>query len=161
MDIRKRSRLQENRTAKQFRGKTLPGSGCIDNMKGDVRSDNYLIENKYTTSSYTLKKTTWEKIRKEAIRDGMRDPLLQLDFVISELETYSFIIFDFNLLDQVSDIIFVQKLFKENKSFTINFEDILPYLQYEEDFCWSIDIGNTRLAMIRLEDFLEKEGILQ
>lgn len=92
--IKKKSKKQENRTAKEFGGLTQIASGAIDGMKGDVRTNDYLIENKFTDSpNYTVDFKIWNKIFKEAIRDGGRTPLLQVDIrdtsvVIMDLPTF-------------------------------------------------------------------------
>lgn len=88
--IRKKSQAQEKRTAKEFRGRAQIASGAIENLKGDVRTgkrntigfneNDFLIENKFTDNdTYKLEKKTWEKIVKEALRDNMRIPLMQID----------------------------------------------------------------------------------
>lgn len=93
--VRKKSQKQEKRTAKDFGGKTQIGSGCIWTMKADVRTgtgrgegfneSDFLIENKFTDKNfYSLKRDIWEKIEREALRDNMRIPLMQID--IQDLE---------------------------------------------------------------------------
>ncbi len=161
MDLRKRSQKQEKRTAKQFKGRVTPGSGCIDGFKGDVRTDDYLIENKFTTSSYVLKKNTWEKIRKEALRDGLREPILQLDFVISSFVSHSFVIMEFDYFIDNYYNIFVQRSFDSNKSFTIKLEEVLDCVNEVEEFCWQISFNNLHLIMISLGKFLEKKELLK
>jgi hypothetical protein len=87
--IKRKSLAQERRTAKEFGGLTQIASGAIDGLKGDVKTgstgvgfndSDFLIENKFTDAkSYSLKKATWEKIEKEALKDNMRIPLMQID----------------------------------------------------------------------------------
>ena len=156
MDKRKLSQKQEKRTAKQLNGKVTPGSGCIDNFKGDVRSDRFLCENKFTTTSYVLKKNVWDKIAKEALRDGIREPIIQLDFYRG-MEVYSYVILDYFTFEEYFDIIFYHKtaLFTTNKSITLHLEDIL---QWDKNFPfrWDIHFTNTcKLVMIELAAFLE------
>lgn len=90
MDSKKKSNKQEARTAKEFGGRVQPASGALAGAKGDVRTggqrtssfsdSDFLIENKYTDkASYSLKKETWLKIQKEAIRENMRIPMMQID----------------------------------------------------------------------------------
>jgi hypothetical protein len=93
--IKRKSQKQENRTAKEFGGRTQPASGAIPTLKGDVRtgettpsfnSTDFLIENKFTDkASYSLKKQIWEKIEKEALKDNLRIPLMQIDIQDKEL----------------------------------------------------------------------------
>lgn len=74
------SNKQEKRVAKEVKGRTVVASGAIDIFKGDVRSDSLLVECKTTLKDYyVLSYHTWEKIRQEAIRDGMRDPVMCVD----------------------------------------------------------------------------------
>lgn len=95
MYIRRKSQKQEARTAKEFGGKEQIASGAIDGMKGDVRTGettpsfndtDFLIENKFTDAkSYSLKKAIWEKIEKEALKDNLRIPLMQIDIQETQL----------------------------------------------------------------------------
>ena len=84
--VRKKSQKQEARTAKEFGGRVTPASGALDGAKGDVKTPLFLIENKYTDCDfYTLHANTWEKIFKEATKDGLRLPLMQIDIQDCEL----------------------------------------------------------------------------
>lgn len=78
--VKKRSQKQENSVAKTFGGRVTAASGALWGMKGDVRSDKFLIECKTTEKDYyTLTSKTWEKIQEEAIKDHMRTPLMMID----------------------------------------------------------------------------------
>lgn len=69
---------QERRLAKSSGGTTTAGSGAFWTRKGDVRSASLLIEGKQTDkASYSIKKTIWDKIRREALLDG-RMPALAI-----------------------------------------------------------------------------------
>ena len=99
--IKKKSKAQEVRTAKEFRGKTTPASGAMWAQKADVRTgdrgtgfneNDYLIENKFTDAdTYKLERKIWEKIAHEALRDNMRIPLIQVD-----LQDLNLVIMDYN-----------------------------------------------------------------
>ena len=79
-NVKKKSKKQEEKIAKDIGGRTTPGSGALWFSKADVRNDKYLIEAKFTDSnSYQLKYTTWDKIKREAINDGLRIPVMQID----------------------------------------------------------------------------------
>ena len=79
-NVKKKSKKQEEKIAKDIGGRTTPGSGALWFSKADVRNDKYLIEAKFTDSnSYQLKYTTWDKIKREAINDGLRVPVMQID----------------------------------------------------------------------------------
>lgn len=78
-NVKKKSKKQEEKIAKDIGGRTTPGSGALWAFKGDVRNDKYLIEAKFTDSNkYQLKYTTWDKIKREAINDGLRIPVMQI-----------------------------------------------------------------------------------
>lgn len=67
----RRSRRQEERTAKGFGGRRQPGSGNSWSRKGDVSTPILLIENKWTgNNSLTLKAVDLEKITSEATAEG-------------------------------------------------------------------------------------------
>jgi hypothetical protein len=79
-DNHKRSRLQEARAAEDYKGKRTPGSGNQWHSKGDIKTDDYLIECKTTTkASYSLKYQDLLKIWKEAILES-RTPLFEIEF---------------------------------------------------------------------------------
>ena len=106
--IKRKSMKQEARVAKDFGGKVQVASGAIPSvgMKGDVRTsggytrfneNDLLIENKFTDySHFTFTKKVWEKLDKEALKDGMRIPLLQVDtsgkrvFILKESDFLGF-----------------------------------------------------------------------
>lgn len=74
-DGMKASQSHEKRLAKVIGGTRVAGSGSFWSRKGDVRSDKYLIEHKYTSkASYGLKAEDLQKLEKEAIMVG-REPL--------------------------------------------------------------------------------------
>jgi hypothetical protein len=83
----KQSRKHENRIAKRVGGKRTAASGAYWSRKGDVRSDDLLIEHKYTGKKQTtIKSDVLKKIMREAILDG-RTPVLGIhldgeDYVI-------------------------------------------------------------------------------
>jgi Holliday junction resolvase len=83
----KQSRKHENRIAKRVGGKRTAASGAYWSRKGDVRSDDLLIEHKYTGKKQTtIKSEVLKKIMREAILDG-RTPVLGIhldgeDYVI-------------------------------------------------------------------------------
>ena len=73
---KKQSLKHEKRIAKKIGGKTTAASGAFWSRKGDVRSDDLLIEHKYTGKKQTtIKSDVLKKIMREAILDG-RMPVL-------------------------------------------------------------------------------------
>ena len=80
MQVKKKSQLQEKSVAKDLDAKTVIASGALWGSKGDVRHDEFLVECKTTEKSfYSLTMKVWEKIEKEAVRDGLRIPLMCID----------------------------------------------------------------------------------
>ena len=80
MKIKKKSQLQECRIAKEVSGRPVVASGALWSRKGDVRNDEFLIECKYTdTPFYSLSFSTWDKINREAIKDGLRIPVMCIE----------------------------------------------------------------------------------
>jgi hypothetical protein len=72
----KESQKHEARLAKKFGGSTVAASGAFWSRKGDVRSQELLIEHKWTgKASFTVKAAVLEKIVDEAILDS-RMPVL-------------------------------------------------------------------------------------
>lgn len=72
----KQSQKHEKRLAKAVGGSTNAASGAFWSRKGDVRSDDLLIEHKWTgKKSFSLKAEVLEKIVMEAIIDS-RMPVL-------------------------------------------------------------------------------------
>ena len=72
----KQSQKHEKRLAKKVGGSTTAASGAFWSRKGDVRSDDLLIEHKWTgKKSFSVKAEVLEKIVTEAIIDS-RMPVL-------------------------------------------------------------------------------------
>ena len=70
------SKKHEDRLAKKVGGQRSAGSGAFWSRKGDVRSQDMLIEHKWTgKASVSVKAAVLEKIVTEAILDG-RMPVL-------------------------------------------------------------------------------------
>lgn len=79
-DILKASRKQEARAANTYKGSRNAGSGAGWMRKNDVRSHDFLIENKLTTNakSYTVKFTDLRDLTTKAVLED-RTPVLQFD----------------------------------------------------------------------------------
>lgn len=83
----KQSQKHEKRLAKAIGGQTTAASGAFWSRKGDVRSQDLLIEHKWTgKKSKTIQSAELKKITNEAIMDG-RTPVFGIhldgqDYVI-------------------------------------------------------------------------------
>ena len=76
----KTSKKQEVRTADLYKGSRNAGSGSGWLRKNDVRSHDFLLENKFTDNkkSYTIKSADLVELRERAILED-RTPVLQFD----------------------------------------------------------------------------------
>lgn len=75
--MKSKSQKQEARIAKSCCGRVQAASGALDCAKGDVRNDKFLIECKTTDKDYfVLTKKVWDKIEQEAVKDGLRIPVI-------------------------------------------------------------------------------------
>lgn len=97
MNIKKRSKEQEDKIAKEIGGKPTIASGALYFQKADARTDSrengILVEAKYTDKErYMLTLNTWKKIEREALRDGMRTPVMNIELK----PYYSLAVFDLN-----------------------------------------------------------------
>jgi hypothetical protein len=90
---RRQSQKHEKRLAKAFGGQRTAASGAFWQRKGDVRSDDILIEHKWTgKKQVTIRADVLQKIEREAILD-YRTPVLGLhldgrDYVVLNEEDY-------------------------------------------------------------------------
>lgn len=78
-----RSKRSEKLAAKIYGGKVQPASGAINrlDLKGDVKSDTFLVDDKTTDAqSYQLKVETWRKLSSEAYRTARR-PSMRVEFI--------------------------------------------------------------------------------
>lgn len=79
-DPSQQGRDYEKEVAKDYGGKTTPGSGCHWAAKSDVKTDKYLIEVKYTTTdSYTLHSKDIRNLFSYSFRLN-KIPLFQIGF---------------------------------------------------------------------------------
>jgi Holliday junction resolvase len=77
---KEKSTDSENQWAKELGGKRVTGSGCTDGAKGDIKSDDFLIELKETTNkSILVDQTIISKICREA-REAGKKPALAIQF---------------------------------------------------------------------------------
>lgn len=83
MDTRRYSKKQETRVAKNLGGKVNANSGATGFYKGDIRTDNFLIECKTATKevkSVSIKKDWLEKLKEEKFAMGKEQIAIAFDF---------------------------------------------------------------------------------
>jgi hypothetical protein len=79
-NIHRRSKLQELKAAKDYKGKTTPGSGNQWVKKADVTTDHFLVECKSTLKkSYSLKHDDLKKLYYQSVLDN-KVPVFEIDF---------------------------------------------------------------------------------
>lgn len=77
------SKKQEDKVAKDNQGKRMLNSGATMFSKGDVLSDNFLIECKTKTKpseSISIKKEWFDKNRQDSLRMGKKYSTIAFDF---------------------------------------------------------------------------------
>lgn len=80
LEIKRKSKKQESKVAKELSGRTQPASGALWGAKADVRSDLFLVECKITSKDYyQLSFSVWDKIYHEALKDSLRIPVMCID----------------------------------------------------------------------------------
>lgn len=134
--IKKKSMKQEKRTAKEFGGRTQVASGAIEGLKGDVRTEDYLIENKFTDAPhYIVDYKIWNKIFKEATKDGIRTPLLQVDVQDESVIIMDIATFDTLFFGDTFSYIHIQQIKGDTKKISVQtFAEIEPYKVHRLDF---------------------------
>ena len=142
------STKQENKVAKEMNAKPVIGSGSLWGSKGDVRAEDYLIECKTTSKSfYSLRADTWNKIEREAVKDGLRIPVMCIDL---ENGAYRLAVFKYN------DVIVsgaLQILSTHDKSFRVEPNQIHYVVSMD-----SVRLHNCqplRLVVVPWSDFLD------
>lgn len=112
---KKTSRKLEKTLAKNLHGNTTPGSGAFNFHKGDVITETWLAEHKFTNKSiYRLALKTWNKITQEAFGSNKK-PLMEivLNQSTSPLHIILINLNDFSDITQSTEEEFVQ-LFRSN-----------------------------------------------
>ena len=122
MKVKKKSQLQEKSVAKDLNARVVVASGALWGSKGDVRHDNLLVECKTTDKDfYSLTLTTWEKIEKEAIKDGLRIPVMCVDIKGGKERYAVYLAKHFKHYRSAYDIVkHISTSWSDKKSFRVN-----------------------------------------
>lgn len=81
IERKKRSKTHEKRVAKEFGGKRQPFSGAAEGAKGDIKTEQVLMDHKFTDKlSYTITQEILVKLSKEAQEEGKDVPALVIKF---------------------------------------------------------------------------------
>lgn len=134
MKLKKKSQLQEKSVAKDLNAKTVVASGALWGSKGDVRHDEFLVECKTTEKSYySLTMTVWEKIEKEATKDGLRIPLMCVDINNGEDRFAVFLEKHFKHYKTYYDLYDGDTSWCDKKSFQVNEPKRVMMLRYNNN----------------------------
>ncbi len=123
LKLKKLSRKQELVVAKELNGNAVIASGALYTMKGDVRNDLLLVECKTTKNGYySLTLNVWEKIAKEALQDGMRTPVMQINLKNGDKRFAVFSSKDFEgtFLPDLDELTVCKKSFRITKEIIAN-----------------------------------------
>lgn len=159
--IKRKSQKQEKKTAELFGGKVQIASGALDGMKGDVRTgactpsfneNDFLIENKFTDAdNYKLQVSIWKKIAKEALRDNLRTPMLQVDIQNVSLVILAKEVMDMYITWEPSHTQYIDKA----KSTTLKKLNILQEISEAPYYYRTVEFGaeNLILGIVQMDDF--------
>ena len=145
-----KSNKQEKDVAKILGGKTVMASGSLWQAKGDVRTSRYLVECKTTDKDfYKLEQKILAKIAKEAIKDGLRSPLLVFD-----CKNERFVVFRIKVIDTLV----------KGRSISLSYKEDLKSLNKNENAI-GFSVHNYRLVpetwfLVSEEVFLKNERVL-
>lgn len=155
--VKKKSQKQENQVAFDLGGKVTIASGALYFQKADVRTDKYLVECKYTDKGfYSLTTKTWEKIRSEAIKDGLRIPVMQIELYGG---VHSFAVMDINDFEAEFEECKYSSLLEDtietsNKSFRITGEIVSKSVSVEHIHYTMVHVGKHTLAVLLWDDMV-------
>lgn len=134
MKVKKKSQLQEKSVAKDLDAKTVVASGALWGSKGDVRHDEFLVECKTTEKPYySLTMKVWEKIEKEAVRDGLRIPLMCVDINDGKDRYAVFLEKHFRHYKTYYDLETGDTSWSDRDSFRVQYPERVLMLGYEDD----------------------------
>lgn len=151
------SNKQEKEVAKDIGGRVVIASGSLWGMKGDARSDKYLCECKTTgKEKYRLHIGIWEKISDEALKDGLRSPLMCIELGNNHKKA----VFESTLLH--GDTMFE---YYYSRLFAQDCGDKLSFLVTKKDEIFQINsllvpFKKFELCIMDWSDFLDIEGNL-
>ena len=121
MQVKKKSQKQEKSVAKDLNAHTVIASGALWGSKGDVRHDNLLVECKTTEKDfYSVTMSVWNKIEREAVKDGLRVPIMCIDLKDGKERYAVFLAKDFEHYKSYSEVTVMYDLsWSDKKSFRV------------------------------------------
>ena len=145
--LKRISKNQESRVAKEISGKVTPASGALWGAKADVRNDIFLVECKTTEKDfYSLTFNIWDKIYHEAIKDSLRIPVMCID-LLNGKQRYA-VMCSKDLPDSIERQTLLQKDYLPKTSFRIKTEGHILITDKKNKVY--------ELSVIKWSDFIEK-----
>ena len=146
--LKRISKNQESRVAKEISGKVTPASGALWGAKADVRNDIFLVECKITEKDfYSLTFNTWDKIYHEAIKDSLRIPVMCID-LLNGKQRYA-VMCSKDLPDSIERQTLLQKDYLPKTSFRIKCKGTFVISNKHKSAVF-------KLSVIEWSDFIEK-----
>lgn len=153
MQVKKKSQKQEKSVAKDLNARTVVASGALWGSKGDVRHDNLLVECKTTDKPfYSLTLKVWNKIDKEATKDGLRLPVMCIDINGGKERFAVFINKHFEHYKLYNEIQKGEFISSTNKSFRVDSPKMVLLYDKRCDLC--VSECNTCFIVTPWEDFV-------
>lgn len=146
--LKRISKNQESRVAKEISGKVTPASGALWGAKADVRNDIFLVECKTTKKDfYSLTFNIWDKIYHEAIKDSLRIPVMCID-LLNGKRRYA-VMCSKDLPDSIERQTLLQKDYLPKTSFRIKSKCTFVISNKHKSAVF-------KLSVIEWSDFIEK-----
>ena len=154
MQVKKKSQKQEKSVAKDLNAKTVIASGALWGSKGDVRHDQFLVECKTTDKPfYSLTMKVWEKIEKEAVKDGLRIPVMCVDLNGGKERYAVFVSKHFTSYKEYHEVTgYTDMMWSDKKSFHVDSPKrvlMISYLDHGETMTFTVIPWDDFLYMIR------------
>ena len=160
--VKERAQRRERSAAKEIGGRSVIGSGALWFDKGDIKTDTFLIEDKFTDAdTYTIQLATLKTIEKQASKVH-KVPFLRFGF---EKYGTNYMMFNINYYNEVLDPYEVTKYRIEvNKKSTIIPHEFFERLELNATgfiICYIIfkeDNTETSFAVMTWGDFKNQQN---
>lgn len=158
--IKKKSQKQESKIANDLGGKVTIASGALYFQRADVRNDKYLVECKFTEKAYySLTIKTWEKIRSEAIKDGLRIPVMEIEvygkdpnaFAVMDINDFEA---EFEGLNGLFEPLLMNVIDNGNKSFRVTGNILTKVISTKHIPYTKVHLGKHTLAVLFWSDLI-------
>lgn len=162
--IKKKSQNQERRTAELLDGRAQIASGAIWTMKADVRTDDLLIENKFTDAEYySLKRDIWEKIEHEALNDNLRTPMMQIDIkeqqiVVIDKNYWMLLTEGYKNLNVIASVSTTKKSYRITEAIAEKLNISTTCINYSNFTFANNGMREKHLVLLSLDNFLGLHG---